>query len=116
MLDHVVHTERNHPHHLIEMGTLDGHPVFMNFSATMKSATKSDEKRGYKDPVQGGPMQQIEIERAKEYAGYVRQYISQENINRFNTILRDGDSKPVLNKQGEAVRGYYFFQDMSSKT
>jgi len=113
LFEYTVHRERNFQHHMIMLGTMDGNPVYMDFTSQMNSAISSDERRGYDTPAKG-PAQAIEISRAVEYAQFARPLINSENMNKFNTILRDKNGVALKNKKDEPVRGYSFFTDQSN--
>lgn len=110
--EYIVHKERNIQHHMIALGTIEGNPVYMDFTTHMISAIHADDKRGYRN---GGPAQATEITRAKDYALFCRQYIHAENMNKFNTVPRDRNGKPWMSKKDEPLnRGYSFFTDVSN--
>ncbi len=114
LFEYAVHTERNFQHHQIVLGTMDGNPVYMDFTSHMMSAIGSDERRGYSSE-KLGPAQALEIQRAKEYAEFCRPGITAENMNKFNTMIRNRGGDVALNKKKEPVRGYSFFMDSSKK-
>lgn len=88
-------TNRGRVLHLIRMteNQLGGESgVYLDASVKIKDALWADNKAGYKN---GGPRMAIEVQRACEYAEYVAQHATSENLHSFNCA------------------GYFFFTEKS---
>jgi hypothetical protein len=63
--------------------TLNDRTAYLDATDTLHDAIRSDRKKGYED--EKGPAFAIEALRAREYADYVSEYATSENLQRFDT-------------------------------
>lgn len=80
----VKHVEGKYTHFLVPIGkSFDSRPVFLNATDAIFDAMRRDRKMGYS--MEEGPNYGIERQHAEDYADFVGQYATRENLHKFDT-------------------------------
>jgi chloramphenicol 3-O-phosphotransferase len=83
MATYVKDENRGYTLHLLKLDCeLGGAKVYLDASRRIKEAQRADRDAGYKN---GGPRMGLEVEKARSYADYVAQHVTQETVHHFHT-------------------------------
>ncbi len=82
MAEYIREVSRGRTLHLLKMSSprFGDTKVYLDLSNRVKEAEKHDRKSGY---THGGPRVAQEIEKAREYADYVAEHASVDNLHNF---------------------------------
>lgn len=83
MVEYTKVEDRGNALHLFLLGRdANGQRVFLDATRPIRDAIRTDVKRGYAN---GGPNMAIEVEKAREYAGYVAGFVNSDHRHMFHT-------------------------------
>lgn len=83
MATYVKETNKGRTFHLLRLDTpVDGETVFLDATHRVNEAFRRDKEMGYS---KGGPRVGQEVEKAREYADYVAEHASLDQLYQFKT-------------------------------